>query len=1800
MKKKINVNTASKKELMKLKGIGNVGADRIIASREKGGSINSVEELQKITKMSKGSAKGLKADIDFSNAIDNSNDSSGGVILHTPVFVLEGYYFTVKLNGLQDYTGYQLTIGYTNKLFALLGIPTNGTNQTKTYDLDQSDEVNVFIPKPTVGYTSKEFNLQLMAPNGEVVYNANREIEENDTVSIAIPTAAKETLFIKVNKQPSTNYDDYILSVEYTINQGESGLQTNRQDFEIANQSEIAFNIHQHGNIQSVKIAVKSPNGLIISSLTEDWDNIGSSGGKKSITIDLPAPSSLQCNIQLIADPDAVPNPFADHSIVVIYDIKDPNDLSFIRRVQEQFPILYINEIGQAHITFKHYGLIEEVEFQVKAPGGEIIGTNKVKRTDINEKETIFINVPPRKLANLAGLERLPERPQKTVGKIIDPLGKHKFVGTQIVFYVADTEKPEKEDFYPLLVAQSEEQGYFVVDTPKGYFTAAFARVGVNPKENVIEDIPIRLEKDSVLTFEDEDNDQKKELVAKDKLFFPARLILVVDDFLNEDDEDCDCNDCDGLEIKRDKRVLDEFSYYSVVRITEPNIQGFTLEEDGEMTIQDVINTIGVDDSIKSTIPAKHLQKGIRKSVLFKFINNKKGLTSTTLLKALNVSNALKLREKLKPKKDVRAIGRHQLNSKNVIDWDEDPTIYQATTLAHGHILQFKQEWESDGYSFGDLLYSLPLAPGQKKQIVVYDWDREDHSARRESRMYQESLYNSLSSDRDVNEVVRGVLTENIRGGSKASTGGWAAGAGAGGIFGAIGGLLGIGGGRSSANSSAWQNSSRQSSMNNLQSIRQRTIQSANAVRGQRVTVINTSGQSERMAVQTETVANYNHCHSITIQYFEVLRHLQIKQRLASVQECLFVPLIITPFDHQKILRWRESMSRYIFNRRLRKGFNAIERIENNYEGSDFPTNRYADENVTYLEGEFMLRFNIAPPINLNTLESIEAINNALAPFIFFGAHIVRHITSIIEAEANRRNELFMKHIAPEIAYAFVDNLEFEIVTESGRKESVNLNPTLISSFRNNTNLKVTVRQEDLLSLTTSRANIQGFLIKKATGIVLTNGEALAEHLPSNAQIIVQSGSIFYRTNHSSSYLFRKNRILDDLVGYEGSEDSSEHVFIATPLNNQELRNPRNEDLELANALQDHLNDNLEYYHKVIWMRMSPERRFMFLDGIQVTDYSEMEEYPGGVVRSVASVVENRVIGIVGNSLVMPVAPGFRLNPNTKGEDVDLLSLYEPLTPIEPIKVSLPTKGVFAEAMMGHCNSCEKIDNNRFWRWEDSPIPDNPTSIGTVSTDSRYQTPADTTPTDFPQNLINIQNTPNLPDPQGFDALQKLLGTSSFKDITGLDQNQKNALAALQASFDAAKSFGDNASKLTMLGAKLNAIKEARKSNLISSEEAQKAFGKALDESSDSKTIPSKLDALSKIDKMVKDGKLTKEDGQKAKQTIIDSLSEDSLLKELNIPDSIKDATKNPKAKIKVKDGDQEVEIIKGGTGQGPSGAPSTSTATTDITPSALSALNIKIERTIVTNNSAGTRTIEYTASSTSLEDYEITIEHTPTGSTTQTVSQIVPPGASNISLLIPSNPNSGFSTNIKWQKGNASATIAAGTKFLFPFPLHTASTPNEFECTQSFHNTTGGGSNSTHTSGSPANAFAVDFAMPMNTPIYAARDGVVIALEESKASSPTGSANDNNYVRIRHSDGTYATYDHLAQNSVPVNVGDAVTAGTTLIGKSNNSGASFGPHLHFAVQILTATGWKSIAFVFDNGSAAGVTPVKGTKYKRT
>lgn len=1094
---------------------------------------------------------------------------------------------------------------------------------------------------------------------------------------------------------------------------------------------------------------------------------------------------------------------------------------------------------GLAVLTLPDSAAIQgPISFTVRAPDGEIRA--HVERAKSDLRETLPLPVAPRALPTTQSADDPAfNQPTKLRGRAIDRAGRVQIAGKQVVIWTARVNNPQDADFAAVMVAETDATGYFSGSYPIGAFTSAHATVALDPTQAVT-------------------------IHLNDGGAMPADVILVVDAprrMVDEKDGGCGCHSPTGVtprnpdaedlingtfssdigqgrcvDFTRPDRTLQEFSYSYVVRTTEPSIKGLTLTEPTRIppgilseivklsnlsVLSSAINlralaTANEGDkqalalrSAQVASAAASLPEGLElhADVWRKAVNNPEKASDKSILDVAKTSKYLDIVRAI-DKSLVVAPDRTRLSCRNPVDWDDDPTIYQACTVAHGHILHFKQEWIADGYSMGRLLYSLPLAPGQKKQIAVLDWERRESAIRQEALEETENLQATLSRDRDIGEMVSSVLSESSRGGSSASTSAFGGGLGIGAILGPVGGLLGIGGGASNANSTAWQNSSRNVSANSLQTLRDRTSQAAASMRAQRSTVIQTVSQGERVEVITESVANYNHCHAMTVEYFEVLRHLIVRQRLVDVQECLFVPLQMSRFDRAKALRWRNTLKAVVPERALKSGFDALERIDNNYEGSDMPTGAYADEKLDYLEGELTIRFQLARPRDKD--DNFDPAQwqwmSLLLPMIN-AEELYRNFLK----DQTLKDRIFLEQVGPRIARAFVDLMKIVWVDTNDVEHPLPIDTTLLSNFANDTQLAVSLRLSGAVP-PVARKDIKFIKLSELAfpGILFLNV------LPAGSRVIVDGGQMSYRTKFSSGYLFRSGRVANDLTG-------TDSVRIYTPLTLQELRKPREEDKEWARRLLDHLNENIERYHHALWWRMSADRRYMLLDGF---------EAPNSGGRSVASVVDNTLIGIVGNSLVMPVSRGFHLDP-TFNQDVerpiDLLEHYQPNTPIEPVRVAIPTRGVYAEAVMGACNSCETKEEERFWRWEESPIPDNPPAILPTSTDTRRAAPPNLEAKDFPAPIIAMQSAPTAPDPTGLAGALNLLGQSGlFKDITGLEGNQRNALEALKSSLQTAQFFGEKAGNLA-LQARMNkdidkamrAIDSARQQGLLSDEQAK-------------------------------------------------------------------------------------------------------------------------------------------------------------------------------------------------------------------------------------------------------------------------------------------------------------------------------------------------------------------------------------------
>jgi hypothetical protein len=259
--------------------------------------------------------------------------------------------------------------------------------------------------------------------------------------------------------------------------------------------------------------------------------------------------------------------------------------------------------------------------------------------------------------------------------------------------------------------------------------------------------------------------------------------------------------------------------------------------------------------------------------------------------------------------------------------------------------------------------------------------------------------------------------------------------------------------------------------------------------------------------------------------------------------------------------------------------------------------------------------------------------------------------------------------------------------------------------------------------------------------------------------LLARIGPDFYPVGKDDTFEARNEGVLslwfNDASPGDNSGTATASVSVSAPRESvapnegkmpEKIEDPKEVDKIKEAFLLKHLNANSGYYNRAIWFLMDPVERRLYL------------EMALGHDSELLSAIDDKPIAVSGNHVAF-VYDG----PLPSGAD-DAVG-PEPLESI----VTLPTRGLFAEAQLGHCNSCEKRDVTRMWNWNEMTTEEPPVITG-VEPGPGGQIPA-ITPMQLPSNVIQIAPTPAAPDPVGLAAALKLLGTPDiFRDMSGLDE----------------------------------------------------------------------------------------------------------------------------------------------------------------------------------------------------------------------------------------------------------------------------------------------------------------------------------------------------------------------------------------------------------------------------------------------
>lgn len=707
------------------------------------------------------------------------------------------------------------------------------------------------------------------------------------------------------------------------------------------------------------------------------------------------------------------------------------------------------------------------------------------------------------------------------------------------------------------------------------------------------------------------------------------------------------------------------------------------------------------------------------------------------------------------------------------------PTVsanFGYSAPAVGAILSFAQSWFAQGVTLGNLLHSVALAPGESTRIAVLDWARRTTASGQENIAETEQLTNTSTHNRAISEVQQAVATE-VQSGFSKSSGSSTTSAGGGG-FGLSVGPLTVGGsgssGTTSSNAESFTSSagSRNLSASMNQRIADATQQAASSVRERRASIVKEVSESEHETVSSRIIANYNHMHALTVQYYEVIEIYRTSVKLQQVERCLFIPMKLIDFTDDIIERYRGILADAAINQRAREllssefGIVSIQPI--------LPMRRFDTvfDRVTGIDR-----------VSLRLVDSARGTAEPLpaspAPASPVPAQPPSHSQPILTAP------IPLSWMMDEIARAA--RITMVNVTKPGRNDIFlpgDVELTGISFALNSPN-----------DAPVALSAVQFVLHSGA--IITLAGTSPVDWTVSAPVPLQEIDKIRVSTTSPSRF---SGTMALQLTHGGARFPITFYVEILAQAAEQQLCRivPNNTSSELRNHLEKHRM----HYSQAIWRGLDSSSIALLLSGFT------FENMP------VTDLIDPNPVLVAGNYLVFRM-PGYaeadgvfnppspdnentpeaiaRKNWKTWLKDRGLILGSE--TASEQI-VPVPTGGVFAEAVLGRSNSAERLDATRFWNWQDSPIPLQPPEIAAIQMESRAQ-PIDVTPGQLGAPVVNIMNPTQLPDPTGVGSIIGAMQNGNmFRDMSGLSSTaglaQALASNATSASTEAGRQAAAN------------------------------------------------------------------------------------------------------------------------------------------------------------------------------------------------------------------------------------------------------------------------------------------------------------------------------------------------------------------------------------------------------------------------
>lgn len=559
------------------------------------------------------------------------------------------------------------------------------------------------------------------------------------------------------------------------------------------------------------------------------------------------------------------------------------------------------------------------------------------------------------------------------------------------------------------------------------------------------------------------------------------------------------------------------------------------------------------------------------------------------------------------------------------------PHPYQPFRNPHPHVALcavYEQVWEPKGYTRGELINTISLAPGEQLTLEVHSWDKSVMRSEEQMAIDSEMRSTERSTQRDAHTVARETATR-VDGHLDASA-----------TIPIKGIPVKLDGGVSGE--------VRTNLKETLEQTRERMVEAVNTLKTTRKLRIEASREVGRERKQTRTIANTNRCHSVNFHYFEVMSNYLVTTRLVELQPCLLLPNPDVKITSAWVLCHEGALKQVLLDGSYLPGFDGARVVETH------------EEFLQLKKEEAKARGEVANPVQQALQGHVDSICDAYD-----------RLRGSVRKVRNHARSWECKAAA--VAGGTL-GLAVCVAAKSGLTRlrrvlylaMLHANEPAVNGLKKLKEAKGAANAVHPLQGFFACVSPRDFQFNPASAAIAKGLDAIG--IPGKLVDGLMSWGLL---DHIADDAGLYNAVQGAASALETAWDVPPEAAVASKEGYATMDVARA--TTAFEQLKCHLEDNWLHYAQAIWRSENSDSRF-----------ERLQHYG-----SVSAMLENRILGFLGRKAAYRLTDPAAIKDVDFANLIDEALRAQGDDAPAPLLVTLPTQGTLLEAMLGQCDSCD-------------------------------------------------------------------------------------------------------------------------------------------------------------------------------------------------------------------------------------------------------------------------------------------------------------------------------------------------------------------------------------------------------------------------------------------------------------------------------------------------------------------------------